>query len=110
MPRRYQNSANQNLVKGVNVRRTTFYGQQNEPSLLQIQGQPERSGQTQQYDAYGSTEKVKNLMPKIFERYTKSNYVDGVRVSRTTYYTQLEDDIEALTPGTPSEQVSIHYW
>lgn len=107
MPRRYQNSANQNLVNGVNVRRTTFYGQQNEPSLLQLQGEPERSGQTQQYDAYGPTEKVQNLMPRRYERSANSNYVDGVHVQRTTYYTQLEDDVVAPTPGTPTEQVSI---
>lgn len=97
MPRRYQNSANQNLVNGVNVRRTTFYGQQNEPSLLQLQGEPERSGQTQQYDAYGPTEKVQNLMPRRYERSANSNYVDGVHVKRTTFYAQLEDDINPFT-------------
>lgn len=45
MPKRYQLKANTNEVNGVNVRRTTFYGQQN-PEYLQLQGEPERSGQT----------------------------------------------------------------
>jgi hypothetical protein len=46
-------------------------------------------------------------MPRRYERSANSNYVDGVRVSRTTWYTQLEDDVQAPTPGTPTEQVSI---
>jgi len=44
-------------------------------------------------------------MPRRYERSANSNKVDGVRVSRTTYYTQLEDDVAA--PGTPTEQVAI---
>jgi len=44
-------------------------------------------------------------MPRKYERSANSNYVDGVRVSRTTYFAQLEDDVP--TPGTPTEQVSI---
>ena len=54
------------------------------------------------YDEYGPTEKVQNLMPRRYERSANSNFVDGVRVSRTTYYTQLEDDVV-----TPTEQVAI---
>ena len=45
MPKRYQLGANTNLVNGVNVRRTTFYGQQ-QPEYLQIQGEPENSVQS----------------------------------------------------------------
>lgn len=45
MPKRYQLRANTNEVNGVNVRRTTFYGQQ-QPEYVQLQGEPERSGQT----------------------------------------------------------------
>jgi len=41
-------------------------------------------------------------MPRRYERSANSNKVDGVRVSRTTYYTQLEDDVV-----TPTEQVAI---
>jgi hypothetical protein len=62
------------------------------------QGEPERSGQTQQYEDYGPAEKVQNLMPRRYERSANSNYVDGVRVSRTTYYNQLEDQINMDTP------------
>ena len=67
-------------------------------SASALQGEPERSGQTQQYSDYGPTEKVQNLMPRRYERSANSNYVDGVRVSRTTYYNQLEDQINLQTP------------
>lgn len=36
-------------------------------------------------------------MPRGYERSANSNKVDGVRVSRTTYYAQLEDDVEPFT-------------
>lgn len=58
------------------------------------------------YNEFGGAEKVQNLMPRRYERSANSNYVDGVRVSRTTYYTQLEDDVAAPT-GTPTEQVAL---
>jgi len=61
------------------------------------QGEPERSNQTQKYDEYGPTEKVQNLMPRRYERSANSNYVDGVHVKRTTFYAQLEDDINPFT-------------
>merc|ERR1711998_565908 len=101
MPQRYQLRSNTNMVNGVNVRRTTFYGQK-EPNFIQLEGEPERSGQTTLYDEYGPTEKVQNLMPRRYERSANSNFVDGVRVSRTTYYTQLEDDV-----ATPTEGVAL---
>jgi len=41
-------------------------------------------------------------MPRRYERSANSNKVDGVRVSRTTYYTQLDSDVVA-----PTEQVAI---
>jgi len=110
MPQRYQARANTNMVNGVNVRRTTFYGQQ-EPQYIQLEGEPERSGQTQQYDDYGPTEKVQNLMPRRYERSANSNYVDGVHVKRTTWYSQLEDDMHAQLSdtgnGTPTDGVQI---
>jgi len=62
------------------------------------QGEPENSVQTKQYDEYGPSEKVQNLMPRRYERSANSNYVDGVRVSRTTFYNQLEDQINLQTP------------
>jgi len=58
-----------------------------------LSGEPERSGQTQQYEDYGPTEKVQNLMPRRYERSANSNYVDGVHVKRTTFYSQLEDQM-----------------
>ena len=67
-------------------------------AAISLQGEPERSGQTQKYEEYGPTEKVQNLMPRRYERSANSNYVDGVRVSRTTYYNQLEDQINLQTP------------
>tara|TARA_B110000259_G_C13809620_1_gene320134 strand:- start:163 stop:531 length:369 start_codon:yes stop_codon:yes gene_type:complete len=85
MPQRFQARANSNMVNGVNVRRTSFYSQK-EPSFVQLEGEPERKGQTTQYDEYGPTEKVQNLMPRRYERSANSNYVDGVHVKRTTYY------------------------
>ena len=108
MPQRYQMRANTNMVNGVNVRRTTFYGQK-EPNFIQLEGEPERSGQTTQYDEYGPTEKVQNLMPRRYERSANSNYVDGVHVKRTTYYSQLEDDMntQLSEPGTPTDGVQI---
>jgi len=45
-------------------------------------------------------------MPRGYERSANSNKVDGVRVSRTTYYAQLEDegmDVKAPTKGTATE-------
>ena len=62
------------------------------------QGEPERSNQTQKYDEYGPTEKVQNLMPRRYERSANSNYVDGVHVKRTTFYSQLEDEMNVQTP------------
>jgi len=67
-------------------------------STMSIEGEPERSGQTVAYDEYGPTEKVQNLMPRRYERSANSNYVDGVHVKRTTYYSQLEDQINMDTP------------
>jgi hypothetical protein len=69
-------------------------------SAVQLSGEPERSGQTTQYDEFGPTEKVQNLMPRRYERSANSNKVDGVRVSRTTFYTQLDDQLDM---GTPDE-------
>ena len=69
-----------------------------------LHGEPERSGQTQQYDEYGPTEKVQNLMPRRYERSANSNYVDGVHVKRTTWYAQLDDDL--VTPYTYNDQHS----
>ena len=69
-------------------------------SAVNLAGEPERSGQTTQYEEYGPTEKVQNLMPRRYERSANSNLVDGVRVSRTTYYSQLDDQLEM---GTPDE-------
>merc|ERR1712032_1345425 len=66
-------------------------------STMSIEGEPERSGQTTQYDDYCPTEKVQNLMPRRYERSANSNYVDGVHVKRTTWYAQLEDDINPFT-------------
>ena len=66
-------------------------------SLVQLSGEPENSVQSSKYDEFGPAEKVQNLMPRRYERSANSNYVDGVRVSRTTYYTQLEDDITPFT-------------
>jgi len=108
MPQRYQARANSNMVNGVNVRRTTFYGQQ-EPNYIQLEGEPERSGQTTQYGDYGPTEKVQNLMPRRYERSANSNYVDGVNVRRTTYYAQLDDDVNTQLgdEGTPTDGVHI---
>jgi hypothetical protein len=61
-------------------------------------GEPENSVQSTKYDEFGPAEKVQNLMPRRYERSANSNYVDGVRVSRTTYYSQLEDQLEYATP------------
>jgi len=48
-------------------------------------------------------------MPRRYERSANSNYVDGVHVKRTTWYSQLEDDMNAqLTDtgnGTPTDGV-----
>ena len=71
-------------------------------SALSSQGEPERSGQTQQYDDYGPTEKVQNLMPRRYERSANSNYVDGVNVRRTTWYSQLDDQLNLQTE-TPDQ-------
>ena len=68
-------------------------------SAISLQGEPDNSVQTVKYDEYGPTEKVQNLMPRRYERSANSNFVDGVRVSRTTYFTQLEDDIKPFTYG-----------
>ena len=73
-------------------------------SASALHGEPERSGQTQQYDDYGPTEKVQNLMPRRYERSANSNYVDGVHVKRTTWYAQLDDDL--VTPYTYNDQHS----
>jgi len=59
-------------------------------------GEPERSNQTTQYEEYGPAEKVQNLMPRRYERSANSNYVDGVHVKRTTFYSQLEDDMNLV--------------
>ena len=67
-------------------------------SASALKGEPERSGQTQKYDEYGPTEKVQNLMPRRYERSANSNYVDGVHVKRTTFYSQLEDQMNLQTP------------
>jgi len=67
-------------------------------SAVQLQGEPERSGQTTQYDEFGPSEKTQNLMPRAYERSANSNKVDGVRVSRTTFYSQLEDQMNMDTP------------
>jgi hypothetical protein len=37
-------------------------------------------------------------MPRRYERSANSNYVDGVRVSRTTFYNQLGEDNMEVTP------------
>ena len=75
-------------------------------SAIQLSGEPENSVQSKQYDEYGPTEKVQNLMPRRYERSANSNYVDGVRVSRTTWYAQLGDDIR-VTPYTSADQPSV---
>jgi len=67
-------------------------------SAISLQGEPENSVQTVKYDEYGPTEKVQNLMPRRYERSATSNYVDGVHVKRTTYYSQLGEDINMDTP------------
>merc|ERR1711990_1099765 len=67
-------------------------------SASAIQGEPENSVQTVKYDEYGPAEKVQNLMPRRYERSANSNYVDGVHVKRTTWYSQLEDQINMDTP------------
>ena len=48
-------------------------------------------------------------MPRRYERSANSNYVDGVHVKRTTYYSQLEDDMNAqiADAGTPTDGVQI---
>jgi len=52
-------------------------------------------------------------MPRRYERSANSNYVDGVNVRRTTWYTQLDDDVntqlngDVSTPGTPTDGVQI---
>ena len=61
-------------------------------------GEPENSVQSTQYDEFGASEKTQNLMPRRYERSANSNYVDGVRVSRTTFYSQLEDQMNMETP------------
>jgi hypothetical protein len=37
-------------------------------------------------------------MPRRYERSANSNYVDGVQVKRTTFYSQLEDEMNVQTP------------
>ena len=49
-------------------------------SAIKLSGEPERSNQTVDYESYGPTEKVQNLMPRRYERSANSSYVDGVHV------------------------------
>ena len=78
-------------------------------SAISLQGEPDNSVQTVKYDEYGPTETVQNLMPRRYERSANSNYVDGVHVKRTTWYSQLEDDMNAQITdtgnGTPTDGV-----
>ena len=48
-------------------------------------------------------------MPRRYERSANSNYVDGVHVKRTTWYAQLDDDVntQLSDDGTPTDGVHI---